>query len=68
MLLYRTTHTRHRVEGSLVTSKNYVFTTLAHERQVADEFAASYGYRQGDGHIAIVDEDGIGINKLEFQP
>lgn len=52
----------------LVTSREYYFTSLAEERQVADEFASSYGYRQGDGHIAITDPCGTTFKKLELSP
>lgn len=46
-----------------VTSQEYTHTTLAYERQVADELAAGMGYK-GDGYVAIIDSDGDCINKL----
>ena len=49
-----------------VASKEYEHTTLAHERQVADDLAASR-YEAGDSYyVAIFNSDNECINKLEI--
>ena len=48
--------------GSLV----YKFTTLANERQRADDLAEIKGCKQGEGHITIFElETSDVLNKLE---
>lgn len=52
----------------IVDTEDYEFTTLAHERQLADELAAKHNLRLGEGHIAVCDDKGVGINKLRLEP
>ena len=48
--------------GSLV----YTFSTLAHERDLADQLAENKGCRLGEGHITVFDlEDDSVLNKLD---
>ena len=55
-------------KANVAATVKYQFTTLATERQIADDIAKIFGFRQGEGFISIIDEDEIGINKLEYQP
>jgi hypothetical protein len=54
--------------GYIRSTMNYEYTTGSHERQLADELAAKHGLRQGEGHIAVCDDKGCGIDKLDLQP
>ena len=54
--------------GHIKDTMDYTFTTLAHERQLADDLAAKHNLRQGEGHIAVCDDKGVGIDKLDLQP
>lgn len=54
--------------GGIADILNYDFTTLAHERQLADDLAAKHNLRQGEGHICVTDDKGVGIDKLDLQP
>lgn len=54
--------------GGIAGIQNYEYTTSAQERQLADELAAKYGLRQGEGHICVTDDKGVGIDRLELQP
>ena len=47
-------------------SMHYTFTTLAYERDLADQLAESKGCRLGEGHITVFDlEDDSVLNKLD---
>ena len=48
----------------LVNSRDYEFTTLAAERQIADDLAAIHGLRKDEGYIKIW---GV-INELGLEP
>lgn len=56
-------------DSARVDSVEYEFTTLAHERQVADDLAKQYDMRKGEGFIVVFDvESGEVINKLDLAP
>ena len=56
-------------DSARVDSVEYEFTTLAHERQVADDLAKKHNLRKGEGFILVFDvEKCVVINKLDLAP
>lgn len=52
--------------AELLACHPYEHTTQAHQRQVADELAQLHDIRAGEGHIAVMEENGEVVDKLEL--